>query len=76
MNRQEAIQFAKESVWSAQGNTDFGSFEAALDAYRDNLTDTLNEKGVNAYDQPIAGEAFDLEVVELTKPKTKKRIKK
>lgn len=65
MNRQEAITFAISSAAGALDQADaYGGLQNAIDSYRENIRDTLNDERAARYEAE-AWEAFDGKVAEL-----------
>jgi hypothetical protein len=65
MTKQDAIQFGKSSAFEAFDQAgSYGSVQNAVDCYRDNVRDTLNEQGASEW-EPEAFAAFDAEVTRL-----------
>jgi hypothetical protein len=62
MNRQEAIAFARSSaVMAVDQARDFGGLESAINSYRENVRDTLNDED-SAQHESAAFAAYDDEV--------------
>lgn len=67
MTKQDAVQFGKSSAFEAFDQAGaYGGRQQAIDSYRDNVRDTLNEQGAAEW-EPEAFAAFDAEVARLTK---------
>lgn len=65
MTHSEALQFAVSSALQAiDQRDDFASIEDAVDSYRDNIRDTLNDEGCAEF-EPDAWAAFDAKIVAL-----------
>lgn len=65
MNKQAAIQFGRSSAFEAFDQASaYGGRQQAIDSYRDNVRDTLNEQGASEW-EPEAFAAFDAEITRL-----------
>ncbi len=66
MNTFNPIEFALASASDAIDlRGDYASLQAAIDSYRDNLSDTLNEHGVDHFGFEDAHRAYDAEIARL-----------
>lgn len=68
MTKQQAIEFGIASAnmaWDQRNSSDYRDVQEAIDIYRDNVRDTLNEHR-SAEWEPEAFSAFDRRIAELS----------